>query len=132
MTPPTPVNSPARVGRSAIEDTLGEWLNGNHQAEVQSLEDDVDILRRTNSRHLNQAIQYYNSWSSLNYQIGTLIRDVDILMEFSDLDDPARQIMATLRENMRLARMVAVSSNNIEVIDLTTDEDISDGDEYGV
>jgi len=132
MTPPTPVNSPARVGRSAIEDTLGEWLNGNHQAEVQSLENDVEILRRTNSRHLNQAIQYYNSWSSLNYQIGTLIRDVDILMEFSDLDDPARQIMATLRENMRLARMVAVSSNNIEVIDLTTDEDISDGEEYGV
>jgi len=125
MTPPTPVNSPARVGRSAIEDTLGEWLNGNHQAEIQSLE-------ATNNRHLNQAIQYYNSWSSLNYQIGTLIRDVDILMEFSDLDDPARQIMATLRENMRLARMVAVSSNNIEVIDLTTDEDISEGEEYGV
>jgi len=125
MTPQTPVNSPARDGRSAIEDTLGQWLNGNHQAEIQSLE-------ATNNRHLNQAIQYYNSWSSLNYQIGTLIRDVDILMEFSDLDDPARQIMATLRENMRLARMVAVSSNNIEVIDLTTDEDISEGEEYGV
>jgi len=125
MTPQTPVNSPARAGRSAIEDTLGQWLNGNHQAEIQSLEE-------TNNRHLNQAIQYYNSWSSLNYQIGTLIRDVDILMEFSDLDDPARQIMATLRENMRLARMVAVSSNNIEVIDLTTDEDVSDEEEYGV
>jgi len=125
MTPQTPVNSPARAGRSAIEDTLGQWLNGNHQAEIQSLE-------ATNNRHLNQAIQYYNSWSSLNYQIGTLIRDVDILMEFSDLDDPARQIMATLRENMRLARMVAVSSNNIEVIDLTTDEDVSDEEEYGV
>lgn len=29
-------SSNAKEGRSALEDTLGEWLNGNHQAELQA------------------------------------------------------------------------------------------------
>lgn len=123
MTAPTPANSPSREGRTALEDCLGQWLNGNHQAELEHHRTRNEDIRRSSRAHLDSAIQYYNQWNSLHYQIGNLMTDIDILVELSDMDDPIRRIMQHLRDNMDIARRVAISENNREIIDLTTDED---------
>lgn len=131
MTTPRLVTRP---GRSALEDTLGEWLNGNHQAELES-------VRSSWANQLHHAERYYGNWRRLDLEIGTIIDDLHILLEFGQ---PNRTTLVHLTRLLIDARRTAAGPPNAdlhaaenlidlatqEVIDLTTEEDTEDEEDH--
>jgi len=117
-----------REGRSALEDALGGWLNGNHQAELEVEKRRADVYQDQALRAegaLDQAIRYWARWHALDEGVERVIHDLDILMELSDLDTMGLNIVGTIRENLMIARQIA---HQQDVVDLTTDEETEDSD----
>lgn len=119
-------NNSTQPGRSALEDTLGEWLNGNHQAELEHAQADVEVaesIARAAEGSLNDAIRYYNQWSSLDDGVSRIQSEIVVLLELSDMDSISRNILTVLYESLQVSRRIAMQQ---EYIDLTTDEEMSE------
>jgi len=57
VAPPTQPQQGVRGGQTALEDTLGEWLNGNHQAAISDMEASYTRCR-TELSTVYRAFQY--------------------------------------------------------------------------
>lgn len=132
MAPPT--NTPAREGRSALEDCLGGWLNGNHQAEIRELEEqleDVEDLRLTANIHLNNAIRYWDQSRTLDTGIERILFQMEEILALGPTmcDQRMRHVITTFHQGLSITRRIAMQH---EVIDLTTDEEMDEDDEHAI
>jgi len=132
MAPPT--QSPAREGRSALEDCLGGWLNGNHQAELRDIEDRLEHAERiadSAEDSLNSAIRYYNQWSSLDDGVSRVQFGIEEYLSLGPdmIDARTRHILTGLQEGLYIARRIAMQH---EIVDLTTDEEMDEDEEHAI
>jgi len=132
MAPPT--NTPAREGRSALEDCLSQWLNGNHQAELRDMQEDLDHaehIAESAQGSLNDAIRYYNQWSSLDDGVSRVQFQIEEYLALGPnmIDDRTRHVLTGLQECLYISRRIAMQH---EVIDLTTDEEMDEEIEHAI
>jgi len=108
---PTPQQQGARPGNSALEDTLGEWLNGNHQATLNEVQRHYDCAR-------TELSVVYDAWQYENRQNTRLMINNQLLRaEAARYQAVIERIMAEFPE---VANHYTVESS--ESIDLTDDE----------
>jgi len=119
-------------GHTALEDALGGWLNGHHQAELRAHEESLEIAERiaaSTQGALNDAIRYYNQWSSLDDGVSRVQHQIEELLGLGHIDNRARHILMSLQESLYVTRRVAM---NMDIIDLTTDEELEDEQEHAM
>lgn len=121
-------------GQSALQDALGGWLNGNHQAELRSLEEDLEHAERiaaASQGALNDAIRYYNQWSSLDDGVSRVQFQIEEYLALGPnmIDDRTRHVLTGLQECLYISRRIAM---NHETIDLTTDEEMDEDTEHAM
>jgi len=132
MAPPT--NTPAREGRSALEDTLGNWLNNNHQAELADMQEQLDhanAIAASAQVALNDAIRYYNQWHSLDEGVGRVLFQMEEILALGPTmcDRRMRHVINSFREGLWITRRIAIVDN---FIDLTTDEEMDEDEEHAI
>jgi len=138
----TPSNSPA-TGRSELQDTIGEWLLSDTRARHNETRRQLSIaqqeLRDEEERHAGtQELLTANTRSmrigfSLRRGIDNIINDLEILLSLTDDVDITRNTIQLVRANLVMAIEIAAASNDLvqlrEVIDLTTDEEMTDDED---
>jgi len=136
VAPTAPSQPRVRGGRTALEDTLGEWLNGNHQAELEQQQNRANTIR-DELRIVYTAFQYeYRQNTRLTIMLQRARENAArnlavverIYHDFPHISDHYTELFSTAEAIIDLTEdepdIINLTDDEIaEIIDLTTDSD---------
>jgi len=129
LVPPPSPQQGVRGGRTAIEDTLGEWLNGNHQAELRELQERYrtcyDELRIVYDAWQYEFRQNTRLLTSLQQARATGAQYEGVVERiFAEFPEVGERFELQMRNDSEVSTVIDLTDEEVrEIIDLTMESD---------